>query len=264
MMPTTSNAGGWRFTPIAWSYGTVFETLSNDGKWKATFNSPECIKALQFISDLKWKHGVLPENTIINNTNTQEQFSAGNVAMIFAEETSVIKLVQNFGMDMNKIGMLSMPAGDKKRVSLLGGGFRVVDKKATPEQIDACMEWFEFQGLTSNLTDDIKANMTEQYERRRENNELIGLESISPWAPDSEYGSFVSGLNKQFVNVNHIKNYNDKTGLELQEEEPKDAQALYSALDNVIQQILTDKNADIADLIKKADDFQRNNLDYAD
>lgn len=34
-LPTINNQGGWRMMPIAWGYGTVFETQQEDGSWKA-------------------------------------------------------------------------------------------------------------------------------------------------------------------------------------------------------------------------------------
>lgn len=266
ILPTTSNQGGWRFTPIAWSYGTVFETQQEDGSWQATFNSPECVKAMQFISDLKWKYDVLPENALINNTNTKEQFSAGNVAMTFAEPNYVLDLVQTYSMDKNNIGMLSIPAGDQKQVSLMGGSLYVINKDATPEQIAAAMDWMEYRGYTCNLTAERKETLANDYETRAASGEMIGLESISPWKADSEYGAYIQELNQENlnVNINHIKNYNDKTGLEFQQEEPKDAQALYAVFDNVIQEVLTNPDANIEGLIENAaNDFQQNNLDYA-
>ena len=61
-----------------------------------------------------------------------------------------------------------------------------------------------------------------------------------------------------------MKLYNDKENLEFQAEEPVDAQALYALLDTCIQEVLTNKDADCASLIKKAaSDFQKNNLDNA-
>jgi len=60
-LPTTKNQGGWQFMNIAWSFGANFEEKV-DGKWKAVFNSPEGVAALQYVKDLKWKYDVLPEN----------------------------------------------------------------------------------------------------------------------------------------------------------------------------------------------------------
>ena len=69
--------------------------------------------------------------------------------------------------------------------------------------------------------------------------------------------------------LNHVKLYNDFVAdlgdCKLHPEEPVCAQELYGILDNCIQAVLTDKNADCAELLKKANsDFQQNYLDNLD
>lgn len=68
---------------------------------------------------------------------------------------------------------------------------------------------------------------------------------------------------------NAAKLYNESLTngeVEFQPEEPVCAQDLYSLLDNCIQQVLNDENADCKEIVKKAnEDFQinyLNNLDY--
>ena len=56
----------------------------DDGKWKATFNSPEAAAALQYIKDLKWKYDVLPTNTLIDGEEYSKLFATGNAAMQIA------------------------------------------------------------------------------------------------------------------------------------------------------------------------------------
>lgn len=267
IIPTTKNQGGWRFTPIAWSYGTVFETKDDSGKWKASFDSPECLKALRYVSDLKWKYNVLPANSLLSLDDSMKQFAAGNAAMTFAESNYIVNLAKVLKMDKDNIGMIALPAGDKKRVTLMGGGFRVINSKASPEQIAAAIDYIEFGGGTCNMTEERKEIIRKDYELEHKNNEMIGLKSLCPWNATSEYRTYIDGLDREFANIdiNHVKNYNDKSGLELQEEEPIDAQALYSVFDSIIQEMLTNKDADIESLLKKAaEDFQTNNLDYAE
>ena len=53
VFPTTEGGGGWNFTVLAWNFGGTFMEQDADGNWQATFNSPECIAALQYLKDLK-------------------------------------------------------------------------------------------------------------------------------------------------------------------------------------------------------------------
>lgn len=265
VLPTIGNCGGWRFMPIAWSYGTVFEKKV-DGKWQSAFNSPECIEAMQYISDLKWKYDVLPDNNLVELSKVSELFAANNVAMCMAEKNTVDSLINNYKFDKNKIGMLKLPAGPKKHVTLMGGGYRVIDKNASPEQIKAAMDWLEYLGVSVKLTDDKKESLKKDTESSVERGHIVGLNSVSPWKDSCEVMEYRNQLGKEYMNVDpkHIEKYNDKGKIEYRAEEEIDAQALYALLDSVIQEVLVNKNADIPALIEKASkDFQKNNLDYA-
>ena len=66
------------------------------------------------------------------------------------------------------------------------------------------------------------------------------------------------------VDAKQIENYNNMSNLEFQAEEPIDAQALYTIIDSIIQEVLNNKNADIGKLLSDAEkNFQQNNLDVA-
>ena len=70
----------------------------------------------------------------------------------------------------------------------------------------------------------------------------------------------------KYANVapNNVRLYNeflDDEDVEVQPEEPVCAQDLYGVLDNCIQSVLSDRNADCRALLKKANsDFQTNFL----
>ncbi len=264
-IPTTDNCGGWRFMPIAWGYGTQFETQQSDGSWKATFNSPECVKALQYLKDLKWKHKVMPEKTLLSNANVQEQFAAGNVAMTIAEANTVNNIVSSLKFDKNNMGMLKMPAGDYGAVSLMGGGLKVVDRNATPAQTKAALDWYGFTGeINTELTDEVKEQIDSDIETEKQKNVIIGVISLSPWNDKNEVAAYRTKARLENVNVDikHLEQYNDKTGVEYRAEEPIECQALYAVLDTVVQEILINKDADPkAVLDKAAADFQSNTLD---
>jgi len=90
---------------------------------------------------------------------------------------------------------------------------------------------------------------------------------MSPWSMNAEALRFENGLidSNANANLNHFKSYNDfveNCTAEIQAEEPVCAQELYAILDNCIQQVLIDENADCRALLEKANsDFQKNYLD---
>ncbi len=265
-IPTMGNCGGWRFVPIAWSYGVDFmEEI--DGKWTATFNTQECVDALQFMKDLKWKYNVIPENTMIDNANSIKQFASGEAAMAFSEPNSVTAYQQS-GFNKDDICMVQLPKGPKRHVTLLGGSYSVFNNKHTDAQIDAAFRYMDWSGSGRKLTDTIKKNLDKTYQTKVEENKIVGLVGISPWKDNDPVRQYELELNEKYanVNMNQIKLYNDKTtGIEYQEEEPVECQALYGVLDSCIQAVWIDENADCAALIADAArNFQANYLDYAE
>ena len=271
VFPTSSNCGGWYFTPLAWSFGTEFMKKNEDGKWIATFNSPECIAALQYIKDLKWKYDVLPSGVLVDNEELNKQFASGSAAMSIAPSNFPAK-VKKYGIKNEDIGMFGIPRGPERHVTLLGGGVRIIPKGATAEQIDACIEWLAFVGeVAPYINDESKAALDSSYEIMSENGDHIGIKTMSAWGGNSEYDKYVDGLINKYRSVeeNYYKLYNDSLTnqeLEIQPEEPVCAQELYALLDNCMQEVLGDKNADCAKIIENAArQFQVNYLDkYAE
>ena len=70
------------------------------------------------------------------------------------------------------------------------------------------------------------------------------------------------------INLNHVKLYNESltdTSIELKPEEPVCAQELYAVLDGLIQEVLTNQNANIKALVSTANsEFQSNYLNNLD
>ena len=259
IIPTTGNAGGWRFTPVAWAYGVTFMEQDKDGNWQATFNTPECVAALQWVKDLKWKYNAIPENVLIDNAKQRNSFGAGEAAMTFAEGSSTATFLAG-GMQKENLGFLQMPAGPARHVTLIGGSYNVFNVNATDEQIEAAFQYLDWAGSGRVLNDSVKAKMIENIELKVEEGELIGVLNSSPYTDADPKRAFSNMLYTKSpeeggyrnVPLNQVKYYNDQSNLEWQQEEPVEAQALYAVLDAAIQAVLTDPNADCAKLIEEA------------
>ena len=126
---------------IAWSYGVEFMKQDGD-KWIATFDSPECVAALQFVKDLKWKYNALPDNTLIDNPEMQKLFAVDQGAMYMTTGADVA-LTETYGMSTDRFSFTKIPAGPKGRYSLMGGKTTMFSPNATKEQLDACFKWLD-------------------------------------------------------------------------------------------------------------------------
>ena len=265
IFPSSDHVGGWLFNPIAWSFGVDFMEQDKDGKWQATFDSPEAVEALQYIKDLRWKYDILPNNTLIGGTEYYKTFATGNAGMLIAQGDIVTRVVQ-YAMSPDDVGLMAMPRGPKRHVTLLGGGVYCISPEATEEQIDAAIRWIE-TSVNFKLSEEFKTNRIATTEEYLAKNQLVGVQNFSTWSEKAETLEYERQYkaSKANSNINHVKLYNDfviNCPAELQTEEAVCCQELYGILDSCIQEVLSNKDADCAELLKKANaDFQSNYLD---
>lgn len=259
---TTENYGGWHFMNIAWSYGVNFMKQRDDGTWEATFNTPECVEALQFIKDLKWKYDVLPPETTINQTDLHKMFAANRVAMII--ETPTSDYSQKYGMPIDDIAVTKMPGGPAGRYVQMGGSIKMFAPDATPEQLDACMKWLELTGYSPKYGEEEIENTKKSLQNTVDQKGLVLPQDALPLWTDPDRMAKEAEVRAEYVNVDpkNYETYFDLEGIEIRPEEPMDCQQLYATLDSCIQEVITNQNADCAALIEKAcNDFQVNYLD---
>lgn len=265
VLPSSNNSGGWMFTPIAWGFGVEFMKQDKDGKWEATFNTPEAVKALEYVKDLKWKYDVLPSNTLIDYTEYNKTFATGNAGMMIAPGDCPRNMVQ-YGMTPSQFGMMALPAGPKRNVTLLGGSMNYASANSTKDQIDAVMRW-HMRTTNPVATEQYKESTERIIAREAELGQLVGIKSLSIWNLKAETLSYQHQIIDKYINTNpnYVKLYNDYVAncpAEFQLEEPVCAQELYSVLDGCIQEVLVNKDADCAKLIADAaSGFQKNYLD---
>lgn len=262
-IPTTNNRGGWKFMNIAWSYGVDFMKQEN-GKWIATFDTPECVEALTYVKDLKWKYDVLPANVLIDGSEINKLFGTKQLGMtIESTESSMSAYIQNYDMTKDDVAMSIPPAGPKGRVAQLGGTVMFIAPNATEEQIEACMEWAKFQGWTPEVNDKVKENWRMNFKNRYDKGNVVGIKGLQVW-DSPEFNEAYDAVMGEYLNIDpkFFEGINSYEGVTLRAEEPMCCQELYKLLDSVIQEVLTNKDADPAVLIKQANaDFQTNYLD---
>ncbi|MBR5152781.1 MAG: extracellular solute-binding protein [Clostridia bacterium] len=264
VLPTANRSGGWIFTSIAWSFGVDFMEKDADGKWKATFNTPEAEEALQFYKDLKWKYDVLPANTLIDGNEWYKTLGTGNAAITVTAGDYPGKVVK-YGMTPNQVGMMAIPAGPKRHVTLLGGDVQAVKAEATKDQIDAAIRWIETESSFA-LTDAYKQTIERNTATQKEQNQHVGIRSMSVWSDEAPSLQWFNQHLEENINANpnHVRLYNEFVAdcpIEIQPEEPVSCQELYAILDGCIQEVLTNKDADVKALLEKANsDFQNNYL----
>ncbi len=270
VLEAADNTGGWLFTNIAWSFGVDFmEEI--DGKWQATFDTEECVNALQWVKDLKWKHDVVPSNIFLSQQQTNEIFATDQVGMVIASPAAAKTVAKNFKMSKDNVGEFSMPAGPEKRVALLGGNIAALSNISTDEQAELALKWLEVTGSLpmQEIDDAFKAAKELEYQNDAADGLPIGAKEFQLWR-DTPINALTQELVQKYKNVddNLFADYNASvtpgsgTEISIQPEEPVCCQDLYGLLTSCLQEVLTNENADCKELIANAaKDFQVNYLD---
>jgi len=239
---SASNQGGWHFTAEMYSQGGT--VVSEDGK-KATVDTPQGRAVLQTLKDMRWTDNSMGSKQLLQITDLQQLMGAGKLGMYLAAPDNLPEIVKKYQGSYEKLAIAPMPGGldPASRATLLGGDGYMFNRKATPKQIEAGVKWVEFQ----NLAPGTGAN---NWERAARNKAPVGLPQPNLWT-----GATADADNKlkaQYANV-PVENYRLFQETEVPGKlEPPQAQQIYSVMDGVMSAVLTNRNANIDDLLSDA------------
>lgn len=262
-IPTTANCGGWHFINIAWDFGTTFMEADSDGKYSATFDTDETKAALQLIKDMKWKHGILPDNTVIDNNELRKMYATNQVGMIILNPPFTDATMQ-YGMPIDTMASASMPAGPAGRFAQMGGNVYMFAKGCAPDVVKAGLKWVEFQGKGPMISDEQMKALEEKHRiTNEEGGVVMNRDAFNVYENEDTISKKEQAASK-YCNIDP-KDYEDYfkfEGVQIKPEEPVCCQELYATLDKCIQEVITNENADVNKVISDAcKEFQTNYLD---
>ncbi|MDD3334505.1 MAG: extracellular solute-binding protein [Eubacteriales bacterium] len=249
------NAGGWHFSNIAWAFGATLENQDADGKWIANLNSAEAVAAMQYVKDLKWKYDVLTADPTSEDWGTGfTQLGTGAAAMYIAANDAVNMPTQQNGLAVDKLMMCGIPAGPGGQYSLMGGTPYFFAANATPDEINAALDYLVIMGKAPELTDDAIEGLRVDAKNRKENG-IPNIVEFPAWS-DPELVAKRQEIISEYSNVDArmFQPYFDAVATEgnLRMEEPQNAQEMYAELTKVLQAVVTDENADVQALMDTA------------
>lgn len=262
---TAGNQGGWQFMNIAWSYGVEFMKQREDGSWEATFNTQEMIDALQYVKDLKWKYDVLPTESVLKKADIMKYLAIDEVGMIIQGPSG--DYASKYGMDPENLSIVRLPAGPNGRVVQMGGNLYAFSSTASDEQLSASIDWLKQFGYENTVTEEQLQNIENGIKETLDNRGIVFPETVFPLWVNGDLQDKKDELLKKYTNVsaNDYEKYYSFEDCKLRPEEPVACQQLYSILDGCIQEVLTNKDADVKALVEvAAKDFQNNHLDKLD
>ncbi|WP_414639044.1 ABC transporter substrate-binding protein [Actinophytocola sp.] len=243
-----NNQGGWHFT--AWMYSAGGDVAKRDGnRWVADFNNANGKEVVQTLHDMRWTDNTMGDKQLLVIEDVQRMMGAGQLGMYLAAPDNVPVLVNQFKGNYADYGLAPLPGGNG---TLIGGEGYMINPKASPEKIRAGLRWISWKYLNPDrMESDIK--------RYAEQDQPIGL-PVSPPAGSADI--WTGGPRDQqntllaqyaTVPVENYQSYVDGLADMDKKIEPPNAQQVYAALDNVMQGVLTNEDADIDTLLSDAE-----------
>lgn len=246
---STGNQGGWMLSAGVYSFGG---TVENEDGSAATFNDAPAKEFLELLQAMRWEDSSMGTEFLYDAGALVEDFSAGEVGMFIGFSGLYRPAVIRNEMPAEDFGMAAMPVGGQAApASLTGGVIQVVSPDATPEERVAAVQWIDFFYL-QKFTDEALA--VEQAEAAAASGQAVTVPerpAISQEAYDQYFEWIAPHVN---VPVENFSSYIDAfEGQALLPEPAVKAQEVYAVLDAVLQEVLTEQEADVTAALTEAE-----------
>ncbi len=250
---SSNNNGGWQFSNIAWNFGANLQIQDDQGNWVANLDDPAAIEALEWIKEMRWEREALPASASLSYGDWYNYIGTNRAAMAIAGNDALSLPITNFGMDRDNLAFVPMPEGPHgHQYSLFGGTPYMFSSHASDDQVLGALKFLEYMGRSPE-TSDIAEQSLRVGRITAEAKGMPIIPEITPWIND-DYVDLVERIDQQFINVNmdNYQSFYDTIFNIRRNEEPYYSQEMYEILDSVIQQVLTNRNANPSALLSSA------------
>jgi ABC-type glycerol-3-phosphate transport system substrate-binding protein len=249
-MAKADNTGGWILTTLVYALGGRMETGTGTSA-KATLDNPQTVTALNILKKMRWTDDSMGANFDYGWSDINQAFAAGNVGMYISGSDVYTNLVQASNVDPSIYGLAPIPLAKSKTAGVLGGGTLVaVRPDANAAARAAAVKWIDFF-YERPLVE--KSQAIRNAQTLAANKQPVGVPAL-PLFNKKQYDLANTWI-KSYVNVPAAQMKPFTTGIFNQKLIPEPAastQSVYHALDAVVQAVLTDRNANIRQLLAQA------------
>lgn len=251
-MGKNDNTAGWILTTVAYSLGGRMETGTGKDA-KATLNNPQTAQALNMLKTMRWTDNSMGATSDNGWSDINQAFAAGTVGMYITGSDVYTNLIQAENIDPTMYGVTTIPLAADPHAGVLGGGtLAAVRPDANADEIAAAVKWIDFfyeQPLVN------QQQAVRNAKTLISSKQPVGVPAL-PVFDKAQYDLANTWI-KSYINVpvGQIAPFNNKIfDQPLVPEPAASTQSVYHALDPVVQAVLTDKEANIDQLLQSAND----------
>lgn len=245
---TAGNTGGWILTSLVDAFGG--RTESADATEPTIGSDPAVKEALEYLHDLRWDDNSMGSNFLYEWGTINQDFASGRIGMYVSGGGNYVNLITQNALNPDEYGVTVLPLQGEDPGVLGGGTLATVSPSSSEAEQAAAVKWIDFYYLAKLTDEDVALDTVELVASL----ELpVGVPELPVFNQEQfdEYQSWIA----PFVNVplEQMSPYIEGSGNQPLVGEPRVAtQDVYALLDTVVQAVLTDKNADIDQLLAGA------------
>jgi multiple sugar transport system substrate-binding protein len=248
--------GGWQLTVDTYARGGRME----DGK-KATLTNDGTKAALQFLKDLRWTDNSMGANFSYDWSGINQAFAAGKIGMYTSGQDVYTSLVQTNNINPKSYGLTMIPLSGSSSGVLGGGTMAAVSSKATNNEKAAAVKWIDFYYLSKYTN---QAAAVKNAQTQVASKQPVGTPEL-PIFSQAQYQQYEDWI-KPYVNVplDQMTTFTSNVfSAKLVNEPAMATQDVYKSLDPVVQAVLTNKDANIDQLLSDANTKAQRAIDSA-
>ncbi|MFB7337156.1 ABC transporter substrate-binding protein [Streptomyces adustus] len=237
-----SNTGGWHFTAEMYSRGGDVAKQQSDGTWKADFDNATGRAVLQHLHDMRWTDDSMGKRQLLEWADLLQMMGSGKLGMYLATSDNIPTIAAQYKGDPKEYGLGPIPDG---KGTLAGGGGFMFNPRNTPAQTKAALAWVMFKYENPD-------RITSGQQRAAQNKQPVGLPEPNIWTGAAEQTR--AAADKKYANepVENYAPFTETVGKIPLKLEPPQAQQIYAVLDTAMAKVLTQKDADIDQLLSDA------------
>jgi ABC-type glycerol-3-phosphate transport system substrate-binding protein len=247
---STGNTGGWQLSVQADSRGAELQTDNGDGTYTSTIDNDATKATLEFLHDLRWEDNSMGATFDLDWGSINQEFAAGNIGMYTTGSDVYTALVRDFGMAPEQYGLTVIPTEDGGGV-LGGGDIAVIAPTVDDETKAAAITWIDWYYMQKLLNEDAAVADAKALAA---SDQAVG----TPVLPVLDQETYLESQEwiADYINVPLDQMTGFTEGIFEQTpvgEFKGQTQPIYALMDNLVQAVLTDQNADIDALLTQID-----------